>query len=180
MHANRVVAALTVAAIAALLALPAASLRAEGVATSRDGGFVYTLLTMHNRERSRLGEAPLVWSGELAADAQRWADHLASTGTFAHMDGRQSGAGENIWRGTAGYYSTADMVDTFVDERSDYHPGRFPNVSKSGSWHNIGHYTQMIWPDTRKVGCAVSRGQGADVMVCRYWPAGNVAGTALP
>jgi uncharacterized protein YkwD len=180
MNANRVGAALIGAVIAALLVLPAATSRAEGLSLPRGEGFVDTLLAMHNRERTRLGEAPLVWSGQLASDAQNWADHLAGTGTFAHMNGGRSGAGENIWRGTAGYYSTADMVGSFIDERTDFRPGRFPNVSKSGSWHDIGHYTQIIWPDTRMVGCAVARGQGEDVMVCRYWPAGNVIGKAVP
>lgn len=180
MKLKRVAPLLFGAAFAALLALPANRTSAEGLAASRDTGFAEVLLSVHNRERARLGETPLAWSGKLASDAQNWADHLAQTGTFSHMSGGQSGAGENIWRGTAGDYSAAEMIGTFVDERADYHPGRFPNVSRTGSWHNIGHYTQIIWPDTRMVGCAVARGDGQDVMVCRYWPAGNVVGKALP
>jgi hypothetical protein len=43
----------------------------------------------------------------------------------------------------------------------------------------VGHYTQLIWPTTREVGCAVAKGQGNDVLVCRYAPAGNVLGEKI-
>ena len=41
-------------------------------------------LAVHNRERAAVGVPPLVWSDKLAADAQVWADHMATTGQIAH------------------------------------------------------------------------------------------------
>lgn len=38
------------------------------------------------------------------------------------------------------------------------------------------HYSQMIWRDTKKLGCALGEGANADYLVCRYFPAGNIFG----
>jgi hypothetical protein len=68
------------------------------------------------------------------------------------------------------------MIDAFVEERRDFTPGTFPEVSRTGKWKDVGHYTQIIWPETQKVGCAIARGEHWDFLVCRYWPAGNIVG----
>jgi hypothetical protein len=39
-----------------------------------------------------------------------------------------------------------------------------------------GHYTQIVWRNTKSVGCAVARGKGVEVWVCNYDPPGNYAG----
>ena len=46
----------------------------------------------------------------------------------------------------------------------------------TGNWEDVGHYTQMIWRGTRRVGCALGEGAQYDYLVCRYYPAGNVYG----
>ncbi|WKY06934.1 hypothetical protein Q1695_006816 [Nippostrongylus brasiliensis] len=39
----------------------------------------------------------------------------------------------------------------------------------------IGHYTQMVWQNTYKIGCAVVNCQGSMTLVtCQYGPAGNM------
>ena len=78
--------------------------------------------------------------------------------------------------GTSGYFAPERMVGAFVNERRFYQHGKFPEVSSTGKWQDVGHYTQLVWRDTREVGCAVARGTGYDVLVCRYWPAGNWMG----
>ena len=136
-----------------------------------------TILEQHNRERARFGLARLSWSGKLAREAQVWADELARSNTMRHSTRAQrGGAGENLWAGSAGYYSPAQMIDGFLQERRMFRAGNFPDVSTTGQWSDVGHYTQIIWPQTREVGCAIARGQGNDFLVCRYMPAGNVYG----
>jgi len=142
------------------------------------GGLAERLLIAHNAERDRRGVARLKWSARLAAEAQVWAATLARSNRFEHAADR-SGAGENLWMGTAGRYSPEDMIEGFVSERRHFRPGRFPDVSSTGNWADIGHYTQLIWPDTHEVGCAVSRGTDSDILVCRYFPAGNMVGEKL-
>lgn len=128
------------------------------------------LLAAHNRYRAALGIAPLAWSGELAASAQAWAQQLAASGRFAHS---QTAHGENLWMGTAGAYAQTDMVESWGEERQHYVHGVFPEVIRGGA---VGHYTQMIWRRTERVGCGLARGHGRDVLVCHYDPPGNVIG----
>jgi hypothetical protein len=142
---------------------------------SRD--FAWELLAAHNIERDRAKVPRLSWSQDLARDAQKWAEHLAQLGRMQHTTQTQrNSTGENLWMGQAGYFSPASMIDTFVDEKKDFRPGDFPNVSRTGRWQDVGHYTQIIWADTREVGCAIARGKTYDFLVCRYRPGGNWIG----
>lgn len=139
--------------------------------------FSQRVLAEHNRERDRAGVPRLAWSERLAWDAQAWAHALAAQGGLRHASHSENrGAGENLWMGSAGYYPPESMIASFLEERRHYRPGVFPNVSHTGNWQDVGHYTQVVWRDTREVGCAVARGAGHDFLVCRYWPAGNWMG----
>jgi uncharacterized protein YkwD len=137
--------------------------------------FAQRVLALHNEERERLGKLPLRWSAGLADEAQRWATSLARAGALQHAANR-GGTGENLWAGSTGGYGPEQMIGAFIAERRAFRPGRFPQVSSTGNWADVGHYTQVIWPATQAVGCAVASAAGRDVMVCRYWPAGNVVG----
>ena len=124
---------------------------------------------------------PLAWDEGLAVAAKQWALELARSGHFEHSPRELRGPqGENLFMGTAGAYSIDEMIDDFLEEREDFIPGTFPDVARDGSWHNVGHYTQIIWRKTRTVGCAIARGHGQDYLVCRYFPAGNVMGQRVP
>jgi hypothetical protein len=71
------------------------------------------------------------------------------------------------------------MVGGWASERKVYQPGVFPIVSRTGKWEDVGHYTQIIWPTTQRVGCALATNARSDYLVCRYWPAGNVNGVPM-
>ncbi|MGF1496231.1 MAG: CAP family protein [Elainellaceae cyanobacterium] len=135
------------------------------------------ILEAHNRYRQEVGVPPLSWSDELSQDAQAWADYLASLGgnTLQH-DRDRNGQGENLWLGTAGFFSVVDAVDAWGSERQFFRPGTFPEVSTTGNWADVGHYTQIIWRDTERVGCAQSTAGGNNILVCRYGPPGNFIG----
>lgn len=132
------------------------------------------MLAVHNKYRSALGIPSLTWSTTLATDAQGWADYLASSGKFEHSSGTNQG--ENLWKGTAGAFSYTTMAEAWASERQYFKYGVFPDVSTTGNWAAVGHYTQMIWKNTTQIGCAVGRGGGYDVLVCRYSPPGNYTG----
>jgi hypothetical protein len=87
--------------------------------------------------------------------------------------------GENLWMGTRGAFSYSAMAYSWVNERRDFRTGRFPNVSRSGDWSMVGHFTQVVWQQTTAIGCAVASNANDDYLVCRYLPAGNVVGVAM-
>lgn len=137
-------------------------------------------LTAHNLARTDAGAPPLVWSERLARDAQGWADHLAARGLYDHASlDQRKGQGENLWRGPRDRWSPWEMVGFFVGEQRHFRAGNFPDVSRTGRWADVGHYTQVIWPQTREVGCAIARTASDEVLVCRYWPAGNIWGQRI-
>lgn len=135
------------------------------------------VLAAHNDERAHTGVPSLRWDPALAADARAWADELARTGEFRHAPERDyDPQGENIWGGTRSYYSAEAMVAAWIDEKRAFRPGRFPDNSITGRVEDVGHYTQLVWRDTRAVGCALARSAREDLLVCRYSQAGNYRG----
>lgn len=157
--------------------LVAALIGLASIGASEDP-FPAQVLAQHNAERVRLGLAPLVWSERLTGDARVWAQSLARRRVFEHS--RSSSQGENLWMGTAGFFSPEQMIGAFLGEARHFRDGVFPRVSRTGNWADVGHYSQIIWPTTRELGCAMARGGNNDVLVCRYWPAGNVMGQRVP
>ncbi|WP_183029959.1 CAP domain-containing protein [Altericroceibacterium spongiae] len=142
--------------------------------------FAAALLSEHNSERDWLGLHPLSWSDKLAYEAWQWAEQLAKEGRMRHSTSRQrGGTGENLWAGTIGYYRISDAVRDFIKEKQYFIPGVFPDIASTGRWQDVGHYTQIIWPETQQVGCGMARGRSYDFLVCRYWPAGNIIGQRL-
>ena len=139
------------------------------------------VIAVHNDARRAYRVGPIAWNDALAADAKVYAERLARTRTFAHdtQVGRRPRQGENLWMGTRGAYRYEVMLGHLVDERRDFRPGRFPNISRTGTWSDVGHYTQIVWPTTTHVGCATASNRSDDYLVCRYLPAGNVVGTVL-
>ena len=55
-------------------------------------------------------------------------------------------------------------------------PEFFPSNSRSGDVEKVGHYTQLIWRNSRRVGCATAVGRYEEFLVCRYSEAGNISG----
>ena len=136
-----------------------------------------SIQSVHNRERAAVGVAPLNWSSELEAHAGIWATHLAALGSLQHSNSSQRpGEGENLWMGSAGDFDPEQMAQAWADEKKDFVAGVFPNVSRTGDWFAVGHYTQMISRRSTKIGCAIAHGTKWDVLVCRYSPSGNVIG----
>ena len=162
-----------IAAIALLLGSP---LLVGGTAKRAD--FDQRVLAAHNEVRARVGVPALSWNKDLAADARIWAKELAATGRFEHSPDEpgQDPQGENLWAGTPRAFSPEAMVGLWTAEKRDYRPGIFPNNSRSGDVENVGHYTQMIWRESRQVGCATAVGRDEEFLVCRYSSAGNVYG----
>jgi pathogenesis-related protein 1 len=145
--------------------------------------FGRTMLRVHNQVRAEARPTPvpplppLTWSEAAERTAQAWArqcdyQHNPQRGPF----------GENLAAASPGAMSTRQVVEGWASEAADYHPAR--NSCAPGKV--CGHYTQLVWRDTRQLGCAVQRCTrnspfGArfpvwDFWVCNYAPPGNVVG----
>ena len=132
----------------------------------------------HNAARAAVSPAPatpippLAWSSAVAATAEAW----ASGCEFVHNP--NSGYGENIYA-TSGSATPADVVADWVAEKSGY-----DYATNSCSKSTCGHYTQVVWAKTTKLGCGVANcttgspfGTGAwQLWVCDYDPPGNYSG----
>ena len=150
-----------------LTLIVAFSALATGIrAASRD--LAEEMIRAHNRVRAGVGAGPLKWSDQLAGSAQEWADTLVRRGQFAHRPNPKYG--ENLYEITGGFASAEDVVEAWAGESRDYN-------YRSNSCRSVcGHYTQIVWADTSRVGCAVARGRGREVWVCEYDPPGNWVG----
>jgi uncharacterized protein YkwD len=122
--------------------------------------FKDTVLTIHNRVRYQHNAKPLAWNHSLVESSNQW----ASKCIWRHS---HSGTGENL---SLRYPNATDAVEVWANERKIYDFAS-PNVRT----HKVGHFTQMVWKDTRSIGCAAvgcAALQGW-YTVCQYWPPGN-------
>jgi uncharacterized protein YkwD len=166
--------ALAITILAGVMAAPPAAAQVTVTPVETVGP---RLLAAQNAERLRLRVKPLVWSAKLAEHAKKWAQTLAVSDMFEHAPvGADGGEGENLWTGTKDDYTPEEMIGFFIDEGKLFKRGKFPDVSTTGRWEDVGHYTQIVWKDTREVGCAIVSNRQSDYLVCRYFPAGNVIG----
>lgn len=139
------------------------------------------LLDLHNRERALVKALPLKWDPELAAAAAAYGPTLARLGRLEHAPPEQRpGQGENLWMGTRNAYRVERMFRGWAREKSIFRRGLFPDVSTTGRWQDVAHYTQVIWRGTTRVGCAVHQAEKWDYLICRYAPPGNVRGRPVP
>jgi uncharacterized protein YkwD len=150
----------------------------NAIALNKQGNMIPDILAAHNKYRSQVGIPPLKWSNKIAISAQTWANTLAKMGKMQHSTSQaRSGYGENLWMGTAGAFSFTQMVDGWGSEKKNFIPNKtFPNVSKTGNWADVGHYTQIVWKNTTEVGCALTQGGRNNYLVCQYNPPGNFQG----
>jgi pathogenesis-related protein 1 len=126
------------------------------------------LLDAHNRVRAQVGVGPLTWANDLARVAQRWAEHLAARGcTLQHSN---SPHGENLFW-TSAPVEAAAVVGSWAAEQRNY---RYATNSCPGGV--CGHYTQVVWARSTKLGCGMARCGSAQIWVCNYDPPGNVRG----
>ena len=136
------------------------------------------MLDGHNIARAGLGLDPLVWDDVLADHARADAGYMARTGRFEHAP-QPPGAGhegENLFTGTRDAYAYREMVGYWRAEQANFVNAPVPTSSRTGKFADVGHYSQIVWRTTRRVGCALSSGATADYLVCRYAPSGNVVG----
>lgn len=135
------------------------------------------ILDVHNRERAAVGAPPLRWDPVLASSAAAYGPTLGQLGRLVHSPRDiRPGQRENLAMDLSFRATPEDLVGMWSAEKRLFNPGLFPNVSRTGYWKDVAHYTQMIWKGTTHVGCAIHQERGWDYLICRYSPPGNADG----
>lgn len=142
----------------------------------------------HNQVRAMVQTSPplpaLQWDPSLAANATAWATMCNNTdGTPQIMDhstaqfrsmGQPYYVGENIFASSAN--ATAQQaVQSWASEGANYNYAT--NTCSTGT---CGHYTQVVWRATVKIGCAKVNCpaiQFPSTILCDYGPGGNTGGS---
>ena len=133
-------------------------------------------LEFHNKVRKDVGVPGLEWSEQLSSYAQAWASNLATEGCkLKHRPPSGEWAqkyGENIY-----YYSGPVTLTAaskaWYNEIKDYKDEKLTIKELP----KIGHYTQMVWRKTTKLGMGVATcPSGATIVVANYSPMGNFIG----
>lgn len=129
------------------------------------------VLDAHNSWRKAVGVPDLVWSTTLASTQQNWMNQLAAT-SCSLQHNPNSPYGENLFAGTRGYYDVSSAVPSWANEKSLYNG----EVITGDNYLRFGHYTQMVWRNTRELGCAKATCGDMLLVGCAYAPQGNVVG----
>ncbi|NUP09102.1 MAG: Fis family transcriptional regulator [Polyangiaceae bacterium] len=147
-----------------------------GTADSGEPASLNGITAAHNEARANVDPPaaspipPLEWSDDLAAVAQAYAEQCV----FEHSGGEY---GENLYANT-GSTTPQEVVSGWVSEVADYD---YASNECSGV---CGHYTQVVWADSLRLGCGVATcnenspfGDGPwQNWVCNYDPPGNWVG----
>lgn len=130
------------------------------------------MLAAHDDVRASVDVPPMQWSDALAREAQTWADRCV----FEHSGSRH---GENLSARTD-TASPATIVAGWASEAEHYDI----RANRCAPGKVCGHYTQVVWRDSTRLGCAVATcggggpfgGGGWSFWVCNYDPPGNFSG----
>ncbi|GAA5906465.1 hypothetical protein JCM6882_004443 [Rhodosporidiobolus microsporus] len=140
---------------------------------SSDDPFIDKLLKAHNDFRATHHAEPLTWDEELARFAADWVNGCV----FEHSGGPVL-AGNGPIDPNADYDPTGG-VEGWNNEEKDY-----TYNPSSGFSMGTGHFTQVVWAESKLLGCAMKACQGflssgseyGAIMACEYKPAGNMGG----
>jgi hypothetical protein len=151
------------------------------------------MVNLHNQARAAVSPPAasmpqISWDSETEDFAIAYAQKCLGGGLMNHNPTRYlpngDYLGENIWA-TTGKFSVNDnsltdavsgSVSSWVDEKPDYDYAS--NQCINGAM--CGHYTQVVWANTAKVGCAVVSCPNltfGSTILCNYRIGGNWVGS---
>ncbi|XP_074554786.1 glioma pathogenesis-related protein 1 [Halichoeres trimaculatus] len=150
-----------------------------------DRRFIDDCVQEHNRARSSVNPPAsnmqhMTWDKDLAITARKWASNCLFEHNPSRAHPKFTSVGENIWTGyPPSIFEATSAIKSWDDEKQHY------NYSSQACSKMCGHYTQVVWASSNKVGCAANLCPGGVkesgfgtkegvIFVCNYAPAGNV------
>ncbi|KAK4424275.1 Pathogenesis-related leaf protein 4 [Sesamum alatum] len=120
----------------------------------------------HNVARAEMGVGPIVWDENVTAFAQNYVSQRIGDCNLVHSTDRPYG--ENLAKGSGDFTGRA-AVDLWVGEKPFY-----DYSSNSCVGGECGHYTQVVWRNSVRLGCARAQcNDGWWFISCNYDPPGN-------
>ncbi|KAA8518834.1 hypothetical protein F0562_016392 [Nyssa sinensis] len=109
-------------------------------------------IAAHNLYRQKVKMPPLKWDQSLARYAQRWAEErINDCSQHTHSKGPH---GENMLWEQYDELNPDGVVQVWFDEQPNYdHQNLRCKCSPNDSSCMCGHYTQLVWSTTKRVGC---------------------------
>jgi uncharacterized protein YkwD len=170
---------------------PAPSPSSTKAQTAEPTDYASTAVYHHNVHRFNHSANALEWSDEHAG----YAKTLAERCVFEHdtkIGGGGYGQNLAMWGSSENpeaFGATASVARAasngwYNGELNDFPSSDYgkdsPNMANFEKW---GHFSQLVWAETKKVGCATHfcepgtmSGLGSWYTVCNYYPAGNMGG----
>ncbi|XP_039918332.1 glioma pathogenesis-related protein 1-like [Hirundo rustica] len=151
----------------------------------RDPKFIEECVQTHNLLRSKVDPPAsnmlyMSWDPDLAKTAKAWAQkcvfkHNIYLKEKGKTHPRFKYVGENIWTGSISVFTVKAALASW------YHEVEYYTYNTNGCSKVCGHYTQVVWATSYKVGCAVhfcpkvtyTSILNAAHFVCNYGPPGN-------
>lgn len=125
-------------------------------------------LQVHNMLRALHNVPDLQWDSKLADFAKKRSEHMARTGKFQHEPGTPYG--ENLYMISGTGTGCSAMVKMWYNEIKMYNFG-------SPTWSlSTGHFTQIVWKGSKRLGCGFATGARGLYLTCNYDPPGNRMG----
>ena len=125
---------------------------------------------------------PVSWDAILADSVYNYAIRCQGmNGLLSHNANRSSDyqalggsgyVGENIYGSSGSGATPDDAVSLWMSEASSYDYA-------SGNIGSAGHYTQIVWRDSVRIGCAIVDCPALtyhNTVICDYAPGGNISG----
>jgi len=131
-------------------------------------------LEEHNKYRKLHKVDDLKINCDLMKIAQKYSEKLQKGNVLMHSGDEYKGddMGENLYWISLKKYKPPDATYQWYIEIDDYDFST--GDSKNGK--KIGHFTQVVWKETKELGVGVSCGKNGCFVVANYYPAGNYIG----
>ena len=159
-------------AVAALFVVPCFGLHGAYLEDFRA-----TALKLHNELRAKHGSPALMVDSKIEAVAAAWSERLAKMNDLKHSGNAAYGENLGYYRQSSGVIDAAALaaktVRGWYSEIKDY------DFDKPGFSSRTGHFTQVVWKASTRIGCgAAQAADGGVYVVCNYQPPGNMLPSA--
>ena len=133
------------------------------------------ILYSHNFYRRRHQVDDLKWNSEIEAIAQEYSEKIIFSSPLKRSSNTYKGEslGENLYVSKGGIgINGKEITYVWYNEVDNY------DFSSHSSKNNqiSSHFTQLVWKETKEIGCGATCFDTYCGCICNYYPAGNSIG----